>query len=110
MRVKKAHKKDAMHTKTDDILKKNDTSSMIDKKNNTYYKHDVNGCPDLSKSIFLSPTAENFWIPHEVLSACFLINQKIEKINLICGLKIMEFLITKIYINLIFVIRLINLF
>ena len=33
---------------------------MIDKKNNTYYKHDVNGCPDLSKSIFLSPTAEFF--------------------------------------------------
>jgi len=29
---KKAHKKDAMHTKTADILKKNDSSSIIDKK------------------------------------------------------------------------------
>ena len=38
----------------------------IDSKNDTYYKHGIEGCPDLADSIFLTPTSKNPWDPYEV--------------------------------------------
>ena len=38
----------------------------IDSKNNTYYRHNIEGCPDLANSIFVTPTSPDPWIPYEV--------------------------------------------
>ena len=54
------------HVKGSDILGSGDVSTSIDSKNNTYYKHSIEGCPDLADSIFLTPTSENPWDPYEV--------------------------------------------
>jgi len=63
---KGAHKKKDLHTKGSDILKSNDSSKKIDSKNNTYYRHNIEGCPDLANSIFVTPTSPDPWIPYEV--------------------------------------------
>ena len=63
---KGAHKKKDLHTKGSDILKSNDSSKKIDSKNNTYYRHNIEGCPDLANSIFVTPTSSEPWIPYEV--------------------------------------------
>ena len=54
------------HVKGSDVLGSGDVSTKIDSKNNTYYKHGIEGCPDLADSIFLTPTSENSWDPYEV--------------------------------------------
>ena len=54
------------HVKGSDILGSGDVSTSLDSKNNTYYKHSIEGCPDLADSIFLTPTSENPWDPYEV--------------------------------------------
>ena len=54
------------HVKGSDILGSGDVSTSMDSKNNTYYKHSIEGCPDLADSIFLTPTSENPWDPYEV--------------------------------------------
>ena len=38
----------------------------MDSNNNTYYRHDIEGCPDLAKSVFVTPTAEDSWDPYDV--------------------------------------------
>ena len=38
----------------------------IDNKNDTYYRHAIEGCPDMAKSVFLTLTAEDSWNPYEV--------------------------------------------
>jgi len=53
------------HVKGSDILGDNLTSS-IDSRNNTYYRHDIEGCPDLAKSVFVTPTAKDSWDPYDV--------------------------------------------
>ena len=37
-----------------------------DSKNDTYYRNDIEGCPDLAKSVFVTPTAEDSWDPYDV--------------------------------------------
>ena len=37
-----------------------------DSKNDTYYRHDIEGCPDLAKSVFVTPTAKDSWDPYDV--------------------------------------------
>jgi len=63
---KGTHKKKELHTKGADVLKSNDSSNEIDRKNNTYYRHNIEGCPDLANSIFVTPTSSDPWIPYEV--------------------------------------------
>ena len=63
---KGAHKKKGLHTKDSDILKSNDSSQKIDSKNNTYYRHNIEGCPDLANSIFVTPISSDPWTPYEV--------------------------------------------
>jgi len=57
---------DGAHVKGSDVLGKNKTTTTIDGKNDTYYLHGVKGCPDLSKSVYLTPTAEDSWDPYSV--------------------------------------------
>ena len=54
------------HVKGSDVLGSGDVSTKIDSKNNTYYRHGIEGCPDLADSVFLKPTSENSWDPYEV--------------------------------------------
>jgi hypothetical protein len=54
------------HVKGSDVLGSGDVSTKIDSKNDTYYKHGIQGCPDLADSIFLTPTSKNPWDPYEV--------------------------------------------
>jgi len=54
------------HVKGSDVLGKNKTTTTIDGKNDTYYLHGVKDCPDLSKSVYLTPTAEDSWDPYSV--------------------------------------------
>ena len=54
------------HVKGSDILAVNIVKSSIDSKNDTYYRHDIEGCPDLAKSVFVTPTAEDPWDPYDV--------------------------------------------
>ena len=54
------------HVKGSDILAVNIVKSSIDSKNDTYYRHDIEGCPDLAKSVFVTPTAEGPWDPYDV--------------------------------------------
>ena len=54
------------HVKGSDILGSGNVSTKIDSKNDTYYKHGIEGCPDLADSIFLTPTSKNPWDPYEV--------------------------------------------
>ena len=54
------------HVKGSDVLGSGDVSTKIDSKNDTYYKHDIEGCPDLADSVFLTPTSKNPWDPYEV--------------------------------------------
>ena len=54
------------HVKGSDVLGSGDVSIKIDSKNDTYYKHDIEGCPDLADSVFLTPTSKNPWDPYEV--------------------------------------------
>ena len=46
------------HVKGSDVLAKDSVKSSIDSKNDTYYRHDIEGCPDLAKSVFVTPTAD----------------------------------------------------
>ena len=58
---------DGKHVKGSDVLGTSKVSSTsIDSNNNTYYKHDIEGCPDLAKSVFVTPTAEDSWDPFDV--------------------------------------------
>ena len=58
---------DGAHVKGSDILGTSKVSSTsIDSNNNTYYRHDIEGCPDLAKSVFVTPTAEDSWDPFDV--------------------------------------------
>ena len=58
---------DGAHVKGSDLLGTSKVSSTsIDSNNNTYYKHDIEGCPDLAKSVFVTPTAEDSWDPFDV--------------------------------------------
>ena len=54
------------HVKGSDLLAANAVKSLIDSKNDTYYRHDIEGCPDLAKSVFVTPTAEDPWDPFDV--------------------------------------------
>ena len=54
------------HVKGSDVLGKNKTTTTIDGKNDTYYLHGMKDCPDLSKSVYLTPTAEDSWDPYSV--------------------------------------------
>ena len=54
------------HVKGSDVLAKNTVKSSIDSKNDTYYRHDIEGCPDLAKSVFVTPTAKDSWDPYDV--------------------------------------------
>ena len=54
------------HVKGSDVLGSGDVSTKIDSKNDTYYKHGIEGCPDLADSVFLTPTSKNPWDPYEV--------------------------------------------
>ena len=54
------------HVKGSDVLGSGDVSIKIDSKNDTYYKHDIEGRPDLADSVFLTPTSKNPWDPYEV--------------------------------------------
>ena len=54
------------HVKGSDVLGSNKVSTSIDSNNNTYYRHDIEGCPDLAKSVFVTPTAEDSWDPFDV--------------------------------------------
>ena len=57
---------DGKHVKGSDVLASNKVSTSIDSNNNTYYRHDIEGCPDLAKSVFVTPTAEDSWDPFDV--------------------------------------------
>ena len=57
---------DGTHVKGSDVLGKNKTTTTIDGKNDTYYKHGIEGCPDLSDSVFLTPTSESPWDPYQL--------------------------------------------
>jgi hypothetical protein len=35
----------------------------IDQRNDTYYRHNIQSCPDLSKSVYLTPTGDDPWDP-----------------------------------------------
>ena len=54
------------HVKGSDLLAADNVKSSIDSKNDTYYRHDIEGCPDLAKSVFVTPTAEDPWDPFDV--------------------------------------------
>ena len=54
------------HVKGSDVLAKDSVKSSIDSNNNTYYRHDIEGCADLAKSVFVTPTAEDSWDPFNV--------------------------------------------
>ena len=54
------------HIKGSDVLAVNTLSPIIDSKNDTYYLHGMKDCPDLSKSVYLTPTAEDSWDPYSV--------------------------------------------
>ena len=54
------------HVKGPDVLGKGILSTKIDSKNDTYYRHDIEGCPDLAKSVFVTPTAKDSWDPYDV--------------------------------------------
>jgi hypothetical protein len=54
------------HVKGSDILGVNTVTSSLDSRNDTYYRHDIEGCPDLAKSVFVTPTAEDSWDPYDV--------------------------------------------
>ena len=54
------------HVKGSDLLATDTVKSSIDSKNDTYYRHDIEGCPDLAKSVFVTPTAEDPWDPFDV--------------------------------------------
>ena len=54
------------HVKGSDVLGKGIISAKIDSKNDTYYRHDIEGCPDLAKSVFVTPTAKDSWDPYDV--------------------------------------------
>jgi len=54
------------HVKGSDVLAKDSVKSSMDSNNNTYYRHDIEGCPDLAKSVFVTPTAEDSWDPFDV--------------------------------------------
>jgi len=54
------------HVKGSDILGVNTLTSSLDSQNDTYYRHDIEGCPDLAKSVFVTPTAEDSWDPYDV--------------------------------------------
>jgi len=54
------------HVKGSDVLASGEVSTSIDSNNNTYYRHDIEGCPDLAKSVFVTPTAEDSWDPYDV--------------------------------------------
>ena len=57
---------DRAHVKGSDVLAVNTLSTIIDSKNDTYYLHGMKDCPDLSKSVYLTPTAEDSWDPYSV--------------------------------------------
>ena len=54
------------HVKGSDILGVNTLTSSLDSQNDTYYRHDIEGCPDLAKSVFVTPTAKDSWNPYDV--------------------------------------------
>ena len=54
------------HVKGSDVLGKGTVSAEIDSKNDTYYRHNIEGCPDLAKSVFVTPTAKDSWDPYDV--------------------------------------------
>ena len=54
------------HVKGSDLLAADTVTSKIDSKNDTYYRHDIEECPDLAKSVFVTPTAEDPWDPYDV--------------------------------------------
>ena len=54
------------HVKQPDVLAVNTLYPIIDSKNDTYYLHGIKDCPDLSKSVYLTPTAEDSWDPYSV--------------------------------------------
>ena len=54
------------HVKGSDVLAADSVKSSIDSRNDTYYSHDIEGCPDLAKSVFVTPTAEDPWDPYDV--------------------------------------------
>ena len=49
-----------------DIMGSNSNGYIIDSKNNSYYRHSIEGCPDLANSVYLTPTSENSWDPYDV--------------------------------------------
>jgi hypothetical protein len=56
------------HIQGNDIMgeNRNGMSRIIDEFNDTYYRHNIQECPDMSKSVYLTPTAEDSWDPYEI--------------------------------------------
>ena len=55
------------HLSTKDLnLFSNKILKDYDSKNDTYYKHGIEGCPDLADSVFLTPTSESPWDPYQL--------------------------------------------
>ena len=52
--------------KNSDLMGSNSDGYKIDSKNNSYYRHGIEGCPDLANSVYLTPTSENSWDPYDV--------------------------------------------
>ena len=63
---KNAKKNDAHMKNRSDIMGSNSNGYKIDAKNNSYYRHSIEGCPDLANSVYLTPTSENSWDPYDV--------------------------------------------
>ena len=40
---------------------------LINSKNDTYYRHGIEGCPDLADSVFLEPTSDNPCVPFDII-------------------------------------------
>ena len=52
--------------KNSDLMGSNSDGYKIDSKNNSYYRHGIEGCPDLANSVYLTPTSKNSWDPYDV--------------------------------------------
>ena len=63
---KNAKKNDAHMKNNSDIMGSNSNGYKIDAKNNSYYRHSIEGCPDLANSVYLTPTSKNSWDPYDV--------------------------------------------
>lgn len=52
--------------KNSDLMGSNSNGYKIDSKNDSYYRHSIERCPDLANSVYLTPTSKNSWDPYDV--------------------------------------------